>query len=199
MANSGRRRHHKELIQNQNPPEPKGILKAKSPQVLPRRSILSHIFDHPKSALFLAFIVFAVTFSPKVTIVGTWVCLLIAYAIYAVGVPGLPMLNTRNKMAFAWVGMFVGLLIFGRWLTSGKEQSASFVPSDAPLSSINMTMDLDYRIPMEWWFWFVYNCSAYGQAASPVAVAKYVELTNTSSTPQTIQSFAVAINTSQCG
>jgi hypothetical protein len=48
------------------------------------------------------------------------------------------------------------------------------------------------------WWWVTYTSYA-GDTASPVALAQYIEITNLLSTPETIKSYSVAINTEDCG
>jgi hypothetical protein len=86
-------------------------------------ALIHWVLDHPKLAGFAAFIALAVTFTPKASILASWVSLGIATVF------GIAMLwgfaakkQWRRSAKVAYVTLFVLLILsFGMWLTDGKE------------------------------------------------------------------------------
>ncbi len=74
--------------------------------------------------------------------------------------------------------------------------SSAFGVSDGSLSFINMSQNLATKGSGPWWV--TYKSFA-GDTASPVALTQYVEITNNLSTPETIRTYSVAIQTEECG
>ena len=77
------------------------------------------------------------------------------------------------------------------------EQAApEFRVSDNSLAFINLTQSLENT--GSGLFWVTYR-SSFGDTASPVALAQFMEITNLLPTSETIKSYSVAINTEECG
>lgn len=96
-----------------------------------QRSLLDQIFDHPKSAGFLAFLALALAFSPKASLIGTWTCLIAAWIFASAMIFGIPRLRRRqNGKTIGTVSVLllaVVLFAFGYWLRGGDGNVAGFM------------------------------------------------------------------------
>jgi hypothetical protein len=96
-----------------------------------KSSALNYVTDHPKLAAFIACVAIAITFTPKASVMATWVSLLIAWA-FAVGmVAGLPVVKGAKWGSLATGAaaamLIVVLFLFGRWLTDLKTGASPLV------------------------------------------------------------------------
>lgn len=102
------------------PPEPR----VQPAQPKSDRNPIDWIMDHPKLAGFLALLALAITFSPKASVMGTWICLSVAEGFAIAMLAGFakersfpkPMIITT--LASSIIGLC--LLVFGFWLTGTK-------------------------------------------------------------------------------
>jgi len=90
------------------------------------QSLRDWVLDHPKLAGFTAAIALAVTFSPRVSPMASWVSIVIA-AIFAIAM--LFGVSEKAKLGklFPWIASFVTLSLlvgFGLWLTGQKSELA---------------------------------------------------------------------------
>lgn len=105
-----------------------------------RRPVLNYIADHPKLAGFFACLAIAIAFTPKTSVIASWICLLLAW-LFAVGmIAGSPLVKgkrfTRILITFASVVLFLALAAFGVWLTNQK----NIAPKQPLLSLITTTV-----------------------------------------------------------
>ena len=95
------------------------------------RNLFDTIADHPKLAGFLACVAIAITFTPKVDVVATYIALFVAW-IFGVGIiTGLPFVKSRSlrrvkTLATALV-LLLSLLLFAYWLPD-KGSGVSVLP-----------------------------------------------------------------------
>jgi energy-coupling factor transporter transmembrane protein EcfT len=86
------------------------------------------ILNHPKFAGFLAFVALAITFSPRASMTGTWICLGAAFVFGLLMVVGLK----RKGDALVWIAvclLAVSLFSFGEWLTGKKSPILATTPT----------------------------------------------------------------------
>jgi hypothetical protein len=94
------------------------------------------------------------------------------------------------------VGAVLGLIFYYTVWTGKTEDVTPFRISENGLTFINLTQNLSDTGSGV--FWMAYT-SGYGNTASPIALAQYVDISNLRSVPETIQSYSVAIKTEECG
>ena len=111
-----------------------------------------------------------------------------------------PLINAQPALPrVLWtllVGAVLGLIFYYTVWTAEAEAARPFRISDNGLEFINLTQNLGDTDSGA--FWMSYT-SGYGDTASPIALAQYVDITNLRSVPETIQSYSVAIKTEECG
>jgi hypothetical protein len=90
------------------------------PTVLPSKPLWDFILDHPKLALVLGVLALAITFSPRLSAVATWLCITIA------GVLFFDFWLTGRQRSWGRLTKYllpiltaILLAVFGAWLTSG--------------------------------------------------------------------------------
>ncbi len=84
-------------------------------------NLWNYVSDHPKFAGLLAFVALAVTFSPKASVMATWICLFLAWVLAVAMISGTTSLRaSRYRVVYtAVLAVFLGSLFipFGWWLT----------------------------------------------------------------------------------
>lgn len=161
-------------------------------------AVIHWILDHPKLAGFLGAIALAVGFSPKVSGVASWICIVIAIIF---GVAMLLGLGEKQQWAkktrlVGVVGLVAALLLFGFWLTDAKQalhgESTKGFHVEFKTELVDLTRNKDDAM-----FWIAYPSN--GETISPISVMAFLEITNLASDPASISHYSFAIKTEDAG
>ncbi len=102
-----------------------------------------HVTDHPKLSATLALLVFAATFSPKVSVNAMWICLALAWLFTSLMIFGIPRLRTKKSMCSLLVLVAgISISVYGKWLAQKDEPKQESLPG----ISLNFLIRLENRL-----------------------------------------------------
>jgi len=108
-----------------------------------RRMPWDYVLDHPKVAGFVSFLAFAATFSPRASVVASWICLAVAWLFAIAAINGWPQVRNaarpRLYLALSSSAVLVLLVLYGFWLCPSLPGSAPPAqPPPLPLKEVRI-------------------------------------------------------------